>query len=173
MTFLTRIFGGRQDRAAYQPLYDAIVNAGRDRRWYVEGEVPDTIDGRFDMISTVLALVLLRLEREGDACREANVLLTEVFVEDMDGSMRQLGIGDLVVGKHVGKLMGALGGRLGAFRADIEAGRDFSATVAKNIFHDAPPNDDALLYVSRELEALNARLSAAPTADLLKGNLPA
>lgn len=172
MTFLTRIFGGRQDRDSYRPLYDAIVNAGRERRWYVEGQVPDTIDGRFDMISAVMALTLLRLERDGERARAQSVLLTELFIDDMDGSMRQIGIGDFVVGKHVGKLMGALGGRLGAFRADVEAGRDFTSTVARNIFHDAPPNEDALAYVSAGLEDLHARLAAIPTDDLLKGGFP-
>lgn len=172
MTFLSRIFGGKQDRDIYRPLYDAIVNAGRQRRWYIEGEVPDTIDGRFDMIAAVMALTLLRLERDGERSRQASVLLTELFIDDMDGSMRQIGIGDLMVGKHIGKLMGALGGRLGAFRSDVEAGRDFSASVAKNIFHDNPPNEDALIYVSRGLETLHATLDAMSSDDLLKGAFP-
>ena len=172
MTFLTRIFGGKQDRDLYRPLYDAIVNAGRARKWYVEGEVPDTIDGRFDMIAAVMALTLLRLEKDPESARAPTVLLTEIFIDDMDGSMRQLGIGDFIVGKHVGRLMGALGGRLGAFRADVEAGRDFTATVARNIFHDAPPNEEALHFVSRGLEALNARLQALSTRELLSGAFP-
>jgi cytochrome b pre-mRNA-processing protein 3 len=173
MTFLARVFGGRHDRDAYRPLYDAIVNAGRARNWYVEGEVPDTIDGRFDMIAAVMALTLLRLEKEGENARGPSVLLTELFIDDMDGSMRQLGIGDLMVGKHVGRLTGALGGRLGAFREDVEAGRDFTATVAKNIFHDAPPNEDALRFVSRGLGELHQRLQTVAAADLLKGAFPA
>ena len=78
--------------------------------------MPDTIDGRFDMIAAVTALVLLRLEAEGDAGRAPSVLLAEIFIDDMDASLRQIGIGDYVVGKHVGRMMSALGGRLAAFR---------------------------------------------------------
>jgi cytochrome b pre-mRNA-processing protein 3 len=172
MNFLTRIFGGKQDRDAYRPLYDAIVNAGRDPAWYVEGKVPDTIDGRFDMIAAVLALTLLRLEKDEERTRAASVLLTEIFIADMDGSIRQLGIGDLMVGKHVGKMMGALGGRLGAFREALPSG-SFRQAVARNIFHDQPPADEALDYVSGRLKHLYAGLEATPTGELLKGRFPA
>ncbi len=163
MTFLARIFGGRHEREVYRPLYDAVVNAGRDPAWYVAGQVPDTIDGRFDMIAALMALTLLRLETEEERTRRPSVLLTELFIEDMDGSIRQIGIGDLMVGKHIGKMMGALGGRLAAFRSAIETGGDYTAVVAKNIFHGAPPNPDALDYVSRRLRELYGKLQALPS----------
>ena len=173
MTFLTRIFGGgKQEREAYRPLYDAVVNAGRDPAWYVAGQVPDTIDGRFDMIAALMALTLLRLETEDACTRRSSVLLTELFIDDMDGCMRQIGIGDLMVGKHIGKMMGALGGRLTAFRAEIEAGGDFTAVVAKNIFHGAPPDPETLDYVSRRLRELHNKLQALPCETILKGSFP-
>jgi hypothetical protein len=101
----------------------------RDRRegarnpfWYREGQVSDTIDGRFDMIAAIIALVLLRLEAAGRSLACRAVLLTETFIDDMDASLRQLGIGDHVVGKHVGRMTSALGGRLAAFRTARESG---------------------------------------------------
>jgi cytochrome b pre-mRNA-processing protein 3 len=172
MTFLNRIFGDRKERGAMQPLYGQVVAAARDPWWYSEGEVPDTIDGRFDMVSSVLALVLLRMEREGAQARRAEVLLTEVFIDDMDGTVRQLGIGDQVVGKHVGKMMGALGGRLGAYR---DAGEDevaFGEAVKRNIFRDAPPSDEAVAAVSARLIRLRSALEPVPFADLIAGKLP-
>ena len=59
MSFLARIFGERQQRERYRPLYRAVVAAARDPLWYREGGVSDTINGRFDMLAAVLALVLL------------------------------------------------------------------------------------------------------------------
>ena len=59
MALLSRLFGERKQRARLDPLYAAIVAAGRSPAWYQEGRVPDTIDGRFDMIASLLALVLL------------------------------------------------------------------------------------------------------------------
>ena len=155
-----------------QPLYDRIVAAARDPWWYRDGRVPDTIDGRFDMVSSMLALVLLRLEREGEAARRPEVLLTEVFIDDMDGTVRQLGIGDQVVGKHVGKMMGALGGRMGAYR---DAGADESAfadAVRRNIFRDAPPSDEAVAAVTARLLQYRSALDPVPLPALLAGEVP-
>ena len=172
MSFLTRIFSGKREREAYRPLYGAIVNAGRDPAWYLEGQVPDTIDGRFDMIAALLTLVLLRLEDEGDAARTPSVLLTELFIDDMDGSIRQLGIGDIVVGKHIGKMMGALGGRLTTFRAEIAEGGDFKGPAARNLFHDAPPSESALGFASRRLKMFSQKLRETSAEAILTGELP-
>ena len=157
-----------------QPLYDRIVAAARQPSWYREGEgaVPDTIDGRFDMVSSILAIVLLRMEREGEAARRAEVLLTEVFIDDMDGTVRQLGIGDQVVGKHVGRMMGALGGRLGAFRDAAGDETAFGEAVRRNIFREAPPSDAAVAAVSARLSRFRAALGSVPFSDLLAGKLP-
>jgi cytochrome b pre-mRNA-processing protein 3 len=88
LSFLARLFPDKKQRAGLAPLYAAIVAEGRDPLWYREGEVPDTIDGRFDMIAAVTALVMLRLEAEGDAGRTPSVLLAEIFIDDMDATLR-------------------------------------------------------------------------------------
>ena len=171
MSFLQRLFPDKADRAALQPLYAAIVAEGRDPFWYREGGVPDTVDGRFDMIAALAALVLIRLEAEGEAGRRPSVLLTETFIDDMDASLRQIGIGDYVVGKHVGRMVSALGGRLAAFRAARETG-EFAPAVARNIFHEAPPSEASLAAVAGRLEGFAARLDAAGFDGLLAGRLP-
>lgn len=172
MSFLSRIFSGKAGRSDYRPLYDSIVGYGRDKDWYREGQVPDSIDGRFDMIAAVLALVLLRLEREGKDASQASVLLAELFIEDMDGSIRQMGIGDLMVGKHVGNMMGALGGRLAAFRVALTKSEGFEAVVRRNIFHDDPPSQQALAFVARRLEHYHEALAGQPAPSLLAGEMP-
>jgi cytochrome b pre-mRNA-processing protein 3 len=123
------------------------------------------------MLAAVLALVLVRLELEGEAGRGPSVLLTEIFVDDMDGSLRQIGIGEYVVGKHIGRLMGALGGRLTAFRKAAESGA-FEAPVCRNLFHDAPPSDEAVARVSDRLRRFSEALRGHPAPDLLAGRLP-
>jgi cytochrome b pre-mRNA-processing protein 3 len=170
LSLLKSIFGAAKQRAPLEPLYRAIVERGRDPVWYQGGKVPDTIDGRFDMIAAILALVLLRLEAEGDAGRDSSVLLTEIFIDDMDGTLRQIGIGDYVVGKHVGRMMSALGGRLAAFRAG--RGQGFRDAVERNIFHEAPPSEAAVATVAAGLERFAAGLDEAGFGDLLAGTLP-
>jgi cytochrome b pre-mRNA-processing protein 3 len=170
LSFLQRLFPDRKQRAALAPLYAAIVAEGRDPFWYRNGEIPDTLDGRFDMIAAVAALVLLRLEAEGEAGRGPAVLLTETFIDDMDASLRQVGIGDYIVGKHVGQMMSALGGRLTAFRAAREAA-SFAGAVRRNVFHDESPSEAALAAVAGRLERLSARLDAAAFETLSGGSL--
>ena len=169
MSLLQRIFGETRQRATLAPLYRAIVAEGRDPAWYRDGKVPDTMDGRFDMIAAVTALVLLRLEAEGEAGRGPSVLLTETFIDDMDATLRQMGIGDHVVGKHVGRMMSALGGRLAAFRTARAEG--YEEAVQRNIFHEAPPSDEAVSRVAAWLEALAGRLDAVSLDHLLEGRL--
>jgi len=171
LSLLQKIFGETRPRAALAPLYRAAVARGRDPAWYLEGQVPDTLDGRFDMVAAILALVMIRLEAEGEAGRGPSVLLTELFIDDMDGTLRQIGIGDYVVGKHVGKMMSALGGRLAAFRGGA-GGPSFADAVRRNIFHDEPPSDEAVLWVAARLEALDRALGAARLETLLAGALP-
>jgi len=172
LSFLSRIFGNKhQERTPLRPLYDSIVREARDPFWYRDASVPDTIDGRFDMVSAILSLVLLRLEREGDAAKRETVLLTEIFIDDMDGTLRQLGIGDIIVGKHIGKMMGALGGRLGAFRSGLAEGGDLAGAVARNIFREEPPSREAVTRVAGRLESLHARLAARPAEAVLRGEI--
>jgi cytochrome b pre-mRNA-processing protein 3 len=170
LSFLKRIFGEKQERAALAPLYRAVVARGRDPFWYREGGVPDTLDGRFDMVAAVTALVLLRFEALGEAGRRPAVLLTETFIDDMDATLRQIGIGDYVVGKHVGRMMGALGGRLAAFRA--AADRDFAEAVRRNVFHEAAPSEEKVVRVAGRLRSFAESLDRAELDTLLAGDLP-
>jgi len=161
-----------RDRDRLLPLYEAVVAFGRDPFWYREGRVPDTVQGRFDVIAAVMAIALIRFEADqGDEAKRDSVLLTELFIEDMDESLRQIGIGDYVVGKHVGKMMGALGGRLTAFREAART-RDFSGAVRRNIYHEDPPAEEAVPLVAARLERFDTALIGTPVAELVAGRLP-
>src|SRR5262249_27361311 len=158
VTLFKRILGPRADADALAPLYDAIVAQARRPHWYRDGAVPDTLDGRFDMVSSVLALVLLRLEALGEPAREPSARLTERFISDMDGQLRQRGIGDLVVGKHVGRMMSQLGGRLSAYRDGLAEGGDLAGAIDRNIHRGADVPVAARLHVEQGLRALVAAL---------------
>jgi cytochrome b pre-mRNA-processing protein 3 len=168
MAWLDRWFGKKEEPA--RALYDAVVRQGRAEHWYLAGGVPDTIDGRFDMIATVLAVALLRIEAAGEATGGAalGVQLTERFVDDMDAQLREIGIGDIVVGKHVGKMMAMLGGRLGAMR-DAGGAEAFEAGLVRNLYRGADPGPAALAHVREGLEAWRATLDATPLDRLAQG----
>ncbi|MDR2857619.1 MAG: ubiquinol-cytochrome C chaperone family protein [Novosphingobium sp.] len=134
MSFLSRLLGKRQDDLApVRPLWHRVVEIAREKPWYAQYGVADTVPGRFDAITLVLALVLLRMEAD-PALLEPSVRLTEIFVDDMDGQLRESGVGDLVVGKHIGRLMGTLGGRLGVLREAMPRGdAALAAVIARNV----------------------------------------
>ncbi|MFC4256640.1 hypothetical protein GRI97_18180 [Altererythrobacter xixiisoli] len=116
MSLIQRLLGtGRDPRENLRPLWHRVVEISRDPHWYAQDGVADTIPGRFDMITALLTLVILRMEKDADLA-PSTALLTELFVEDMDGQLREGGVGDLMVGKRIGNLVAALGGRLGAYR---------------------------------------------------------
>ena len=158
----------RDDRDALRELWHRVVEIAREKEWYSDCGVADTLAGRFDMITLVLALVLLRMERETDLI-PPSVRLTELFVEDMDGQMREQGVGADVVGKHMGKLMSTLGGRLGAYRDGLANGEAAMAeAVARNV--SLMPSTTALA-VTQRARALSAGLAVVPGFRVLAGEI--
>lgn len=166
MFSLRNLFRPQPDpREARRPLWDAVVATARAPHWYAEGGVPDTLDGRFDMVSLVLALVLHRID-EDPAYARAGVELTELFVTDMDGQMRQIGFGDMVVGKQIGRMVGALGGRLGVYRA-ADGSDELRAALIRNLWRGAEPDAAGLAHVMAEVAKLRAALAAMPVSQLV------
>ena len=169
VSVLSRIFGKRRDdHSAVRPLWHRIVEIARDRHWYAARGLADTLPGRFDAITLVLALVLLRMEREPDLVAPS-VRLTELFVEDMDGQMRQSGVGDLVVGKHMGKLMSVLGGRLGALREALPLGETALVPVLERNLTLNEGADPA--GMAHAVLAFAARLAETSAQDLLAARI--
>jgi cytochrome b pre-mRNA-processing protein 3 len=136
----------------------------------MDGAVADSVDGRFDMIAAILAVVMLRLESD-PAGVAAATHLSEAFVDDMDPQLREIGIGDLLVGKHVGRMMGMLGGRLGAYRDGLAAG-DLKPALVRNLYRGEAPDSAALAHVERELLALRTGLDGIAIDRLIAGDLP-
>lgn len=164
-------FGASDQATSVRPLYDAIIARARDVQWFVDGEVADTIDGRFDMISAIFAVVMIRLEALGDDAKPVVTFLTEAFVTDMDGQLRELGFGDVGLGKHVGNMMSALGGRIGVYREALSRGTSLDAALIRNLYRDVAPSDAALGFVADGLRAFHTEVSALSLADLLAAKL--
>ena len=162
------LFAPRTDpRDAVRPLYAAVVAAARAPHWYRDGGVADSVDGRFEMIAALLALTIKRLE-DLPGQQATMALLTEIFVEDMDAQLRQEGIGDVVVGKHVGKMMGALGGRIAAYGAGLSVEGDPAPALRRNLYGTVPDIEDArLAAMVAYVRAAEARLQTLPYAAIL------
>ena len=169
MSFFDRLLRPPPAPPADAP-YRAVVAEARRPDWYRLGGVPDSIDGRFDMVALILSLLLLRLEGEAGA-GQLSVDVTERFVADMDGSLRQMGIGDPTVGKQVGGMVAALGGRIGAYR---DAGADdaaMRAALERNLWRGILPEAATKDWTVTEVRRLQARLATLDFDAIAKGQL--
>lgn len=151
-------------------LFNLVTSIAREPRWYVEGKVPDTIDGRFAVLATLTALVMVRLESEGEAGNAASVALTERFIEVMESEHRELGIGDPTLGKTVRKLVGSLARRTESWRLAVEAGTDW-AKAAHDALYKNGVSPDALEHSAAALQDLWRKLRHTRLADLELGKL--
>ena len=167
MSLFSKLFEREDPKDKMIPLYQQIVAHGRNPKWYLEGGVKDTQDGRFDMIVAILALALLTLENDEELAPDS-AYLTEIFVDDMDGQMRELGMGDVIVGKHVGKMVGALGGRLGVYREALKT-RDMKDALVRNLYRGEAPSDIELETTSNGLLSIYDRLTTIDASTLARG----
>jgi cytochrome b pre-mRNA-processing protein 3 len=151
-----------------QQMFDAAVAEARQAKWYREGGVPDTLDGRFAMLTTVCALVTVRLESVADGT-VASAALTERFIEAMDAEHRQLGLNDPTLGKRVRKMVAVLARRVGEWRTIVEQNADWAAATRSSVYRDAEVAAERLAFTANMLRELWERLHRAEDRDLLEG----
>jgi cytochrome b pre-mRNA-processing protein 3 len=165
LSFLFRGLTARPARG--EALFGAVTAEARRRSWYVEGKVPDTLDGRFAVLATIAALVLVRLESEGEPGNVASVALTERFIHVMESEHRELGLGDPTLGKTVRKLVAMLARRTELWRAGT---REWIEPTRESLYK-GDVEDDALQHSAAALRDLARRLDATPLAALEQGKI--
>jgi cytochrome b pre-mRNA-processing protein 3 len=166
--FLFRRLTGEPRRGL--ELFDAVTKTAREPHWYVEAKVPDTIDGRFAVVANILALVLVRLERDGEAGDLVSVAVTERFIEVMESEHRELGIGDPTLGRTVRKLVGRLARRTERWRSAVADRSDWMTTTEVNLYKGAVA-PGALAHAADRLKRLWARLEQRRLNDIEQGRL--
>lgn len=168
MSFFARLFGTQPDpRERWRPLWHRIVEQAREPDWYRMCGVCDTLEGRFDMITVMLSLVILRMEREDDLAPHTG-LVTELFIEDMEGQLREAGIGDPTVGKKIGNLMSSMGGRLGSYRKALAA--EDRATLAEALKRNVTMSqEDVAEALAERMIRLHKRLDRTSADQLRSG----
>lgn len=151
-------------------LFEAITAKSRQPHWYVEGAVPDTLDGRFAVLSTVTALALNRLEQIGDSATTTSVALTERFIEVMESEHRELGLGDPTLGKKVRSLVGSLARRTELWRGALGPGGDWDEATLSSLYKTEVPAE-ALLHSATELRRLWKGVEQVDLQTLQQGRL--
>jgi cytochrome b pre-mRNA-processing protein 3 len=163
---LNRLF--RRAPTAQRSSYEAIVAAARHPVFYASWGVPDTLDGRFDMISLHSFLVLDRLKGVEQDFRQR--LVDEMFA-DMDRSLREMGVGDLSVGKKVRKMAEVFYGRVAAYDAALAGPPEaLEAAIARNVFPDVQDSAGPRLLAAH-VAAQRQHLAAQEAAVIAGGSV--
>ncbi len=171
MAFLG-MFGRKQHERAGFELYTAAVQAARDPYIFETLRVPDTLDGRFDVIGLYVFLVVNRLHAESKAGKDLAQAIFDAMFSDMDINLREIGVSDMRIGKRVRAMWEAFNGRASAYAAALEADDIAALTeaVARNVWRGHAPEDAAGALAALALEQA-AHLRTQPISALAAGRV--
>lgn len=149
-------------------IYGQLVTRAKARIFYDGYGVPDTLDGRFDMVLLHCFLIINRLVDEGQAGRDFNQALFDATFASMDQTLREMGIGDMGVPKRMRRMMQSFNGRMHAYAEAVKSG-EIENALRRNLYAgayvDAIALEKMVDYVRISSEALKAR----PVTDILEG----
>lgn len=159
------------DQSALYATYGTIVAQSRQPVFYAEWDVPDSVTGRFDMISLHLCLLFRRLKTGSQANREFSQDLFDLFFKDMDRSLREMGAGDMAVPKRIQQMGELFYGLLAGITDALDKADDteLGGVLERNVYSgETPENLDRFCAYLRDLDA---QLKAVPDATILGGKL--
>ncbi len=172
---LSKLFRTSRSEMAAAPLYRAIVQQAREPAFYAVHGVPDSLDGRFDMIAMHMFLVLQRLRSTDPARSELAQALFDTMFADMDRSLREIGVGDLAVGKRIRSMAEGLYGRIAAYEQGLAADDAIlAAALRRNLFGtvaDPGPSPEALQTLCNYLRAAVPLLAGQPDERFKTGEI--
>ena len=165
MALFSRLFGARQSAGQGLDLYHQALAASRRPCFYRAG-VPDTVDGRFDLLVIHVWLLIRRLNRA-----DAHALGQQVFdvmFADMDDSLRELGTSDTAIGKRIKDMAQVFYGRAQVYNTALDANdaAALEAAVQRNLLNDDTPNPDCCSAIAGYMFSAEKALAAQELADL-------
>ena len=168
---LSRLFEPSAEKVAGRALYEAVTRQARQPVFYTAFGVPDTVEGRFELYTLHVVLLLHRLSKpQTQGVAQA---LFDAYVQALDDALREMGVGDLTVPKRMRKLAEAFYGRAKAYRAALEASDSaaLEALIARTLFADAD-DTSASAALCAYVEHCVAALAGAPDEALLAAHPP-
>ena len=162
-------FGKNKTDEVARALYGAAVAAARRPGFYTRLGLPDTAEGRLEAVMLHVYLILRRLKGESDTTQA----LFDVFFEDMDQSLREMGVGDLGVPHRIKAMAEAFMGRIQAYDEGLAASPDdvLKGALMRNFYRTATPENAQIGGLGAYVRGADRALAALPTAEILKGRL--
>jgi cytochrome b pre-mRNA-processing protein 3 len=168
-----RFLSRKDSLAEIRALYGAVVAQARAPGFYRDFVIPDTIEGRFDMVLLHVYLVWRRLSKAGATERAAAQQVFDLFFEDMDESMRELGVGDLSVPRKVRAMGEAFYGRAGVYDAALAQSGDteLAAALQRNIFSGEAGKATQASHLAAYVRAADHMLAKQPAGVIASGKV--
>jgi len=162
----------RMEEEAAERLYEALVKQARSGAFYSDCQVPDSVDGRFELIALHVFLLLHRLKASYPETSRLAQTLHDRFFADMDRSLREMGAGDLGVGKRVKRMAEAFYGRIPAYEGALVDDDLAEDALRRNLYGTLPDATPvALKAMTTYLSSQVAHLSGQDTAALMAGQV--
>jgi cytochrome b pre-mRNA-processing protein 3 len=169
---IRRAFTPTPQQLTANRLYNTLVGQSRLPAFYVEGAVPDTLDGRFDMIVLHAFLVMRRLRAGGEPGEGLSQALFDEMFADMDRSLREMGVGDMGIGRRVRAMGEAFMGRVRAYDEALDpGGPSLEDALKRNLYRSSDPGEDVLGRMSAYVRTQDALLAAQPIDALMAGEV--
>ena len=169
---LPRLFRSDPATDSAYALYAEVVRQSRLPAFYLDGGVPDSLDGRFDLIALHAFLLMRRLKGEGAAGQDMAQRLFDIMFADMDRSLREMGVGDLGVGRRVKVMASAFYGRIAAYDKGLAEGEAvLGEALRRNLFGTADPAPPVLQRMADYLRRQVREGETWPAAALLGGQV--
>lgn len=163
-----RLFGSREWEAPARSLYESAVAQARRPDFYRDLGVPDTVDGRFELVALHGYLLLRRLRAMPNGAGLAQALFDVIFA-DMDASLREMGAGDLGVGKRVKVMAKGFYGRMAAYDAGLAGEAPLAEALRRNLYGTVEPAAAALVAMVKYLQDATQVLEKQAESTLLAG----
>ncbi len=169
---LGHLFRRNAFEAQARSLYLNIVEQARRPEFYRHCGVPDTLDGRFELIALHAFLILHRLKADRPESADLAQALFDTLFLDMDQSLRELGAGDLGVGRRVKLMAQGLYGRIEFYEAGLRAPEaELEAALGRNLYGTVRPEPGSLRAMAGYLRREAGALARLDLAGLMAGNL--
>jgi cytochrome b pre-mRNA-processing protein 3 len=164
--FLKRLFQAPRFESEARALYRQVVERARHPILFTAYGVPDTIDGRFEMLCLHAYAVFHGLKGKGADAEVLSQAVYDAMFADLDGSLRELGAADLGVGKRIKAMTEALNGRIRAYDHDAE----LEQAIRRNVYGTVSPGDDQVRWMAAYLRTIRAAMTRAPFQSICDGS---
>ncbi len=160
-------------------IYSKALSLSRKKKFYLYFMVPDTLDGRFDMLCLIVSLFMFRFREIGkndnklfDSTKSLNQKLFDTFFLDMDLTLREMGVGDIGIAKRIKIMSEAFKGRLTVYSKALEK-KDINAMsvyISRNIYRKQKANDNIKKF-SKEVFEIYKRIVLIEHKKILAGKI--